>query len=65
MTHSSSNVAGGDDFINISFSLEDNPINEAQKKDKDFYKQWVDKCMLQSTIYLSYNLNIYCSFCKA
>lgn len=58
---SSSNTASGDDFINISFTPEDdggNPINEAQKKDKDFYYQWVEKCMLLQSIYLLFYLNI-------
>lgn len=48
----SSNLAGGDDFVNIWFAAEDddsNPIGEAQKKHNDFYSQWVDQCMLQST----------------
>ena len=57
----SSNIASGDDFINISFAPEDdgsNPINETQKKDKDFYNQWVDKCMLLQSIYVLFYLNI-------
>jgi hypothetical protein len=48
-------MASGDDFINILFAPEDdgsNPINDAQKKDKDFYNQWVDKCMSLQSIYL-------------
>lgn len=66
---SSSNIASGDDFVDILFSPEDdgtNPINEAQKKkDKDFYNQWVDKCMLLQSIYLLCYLNIHCSFCES
>ena len=59
---SSSKVANGDDFINILFAPEDdgsNPINEAQKKEKDFYNQWVDKCMLLQSIYLFYAISIF------
>lgn len=59
---SSSNIASGDDFINISLAPEDDgsdPINEAQKKDKDFYNQWVDKCLLLQSIYLFYAISIF------
>jgi hypothetical protein len=45
----------GDDFVNVLFAPEDDgssPINDAQKKDKDFYNHWVDKCMLLQSIYL-------------
>jgi hypothetical protein len=57
---SPSNMASGDDFINILFAPEDdgsNPISEAQKKDKSFYNQWVDKCMLLQSIYLFYAIS--------
>ena len=53
-------MTSGDDFINILFTPEDdnsNPINEAQKKNKDFYNQWVDKSMLLQSIYLLSYLN--------
>jgi hypothetical protein len=54
---SSSNAVGGDDFVNICFTSEDsNPINEANKKDKNFNSQWVDKCMLQP-IFLFYTIS--------
>ena len=59
---SPSNMASGDDFINILFAQEDdgsNPINEAQKKDKDFYNQWVEKCMSLQSIYLSYAISTF------
>ena len=57
---SSSNISSGDDFINVLFSPEDdgsNPINEAQKKDKDFHSQWVDMCMLLQSIDLFYAIS--------
>ena len=46
---SSSKHTGVDDFVNICFALEDDG-SEAQKMDKDFYSQWVDRCMLRSII---------------
>ena len=56
MPMSPSNIASGDDFVNILFAPEDdgsNLISEAQKKDKSFYDQWVDKCMLLCNLFPS------------
>ena len=57
ITMSSSKHTGVDDFVNISFALEDDG-SEAQKMDKDFYSQWVDRCMLRSIIFF-HTISIY------